>query len=356
MNKRLVIVLFVTIITLSAGAFAQTNGLGDAIETMSSGRINWTVGEVTATGIGVPPAMPVNAAQARAMAERAAFVVALRNLLETVKGVRVDSETVVENFMVKSDVIKTQVNGIVRGARVIKTQYLSDGSVEVLVGMSMKGALLDTIVPETFGRPSIGQTPLKITPVPQRPPDLKPTPAPIQPAKPQIPSPAPIKPAEPFKPSVPEKKPEPAKPSPPPAVIVPEKKPEPVTPAPTPEGGSTLSFKGGKATGVVIDGRGLGLRPALLPRIVDAQGQEIYVGQVVTRTNAVEQGVAGYAKDVNAAANNFRVTDNPAIIKGLRASGAARTDIMVGQADAQMLRQLSSKGDFLQYCRVIIVY
>jgi hypothetical protein len=115
-------------------------------------------------------------------------------------------------------------------------------------------------------------------------------------------------------------------------------------------------FKGGVATGLVIDGRGLALRPALLPRIIDSQGQEIYVGQVVTRTNAVEQGVAGYAKDVTAAANNFRVTDNPAVIKGLRASGSSKTDIIVAQADAQMLRELGNKGDFLQNCRVIIVY
>ena len=115
-------------------------------------------------------------------------------------------------------------------------------------------------------------------------------------------------------------------------------------------------FKGGVATGLVIDGTGLELKPALLPKIIDANGQEIYVGQIATRTNAVEQGVAGYAKDVNAAANNFRVTDNPAIIKGVRATGTARTDIVVGQADAQTLRELSSKGNFLQYCRVIIVY
>jgi hypothetical protein len=80
------------------------------------------------------------------------------------------------------------------------------------------------------------------------------------------------------------------------------------------------------------------------------------VGQVVTRTNAVEQGVAGYAKDVNAAANNFRVTDNPVVFKGISAAGAAKTDVMLGQADAQSLRQLSGRGDFLQYCRVIIVY
>jgi hypothetical protein len=166
--------------------------------------------------------------------------------------------------------------------------------------------------------------------------------------------PKPVAPA----PAVPEKKPEPAKPALPPAATTPEKRPEqpePSKPGTSPEA-PTVAFKGGTATGLVIDGRGLGLRPALLPRIVDAQGQEIYVGQVVTRTNAVEQGVAGYARDVNAAANNFRVTDNPAVLKGLRASGSTKTDIVLGQADAQALRQLSGKEDFLQYCRVIIVY
>jgi hypothetical protein len=125
----------------------------------------------------------------------------------------------------------------------------------------------------------------------------------------------------------------------------------PAVPAP-----ATVDFRGGVATGVVIDGRGLGLRPALLPRIVDQQEQEVYVGQIVTRTNAVEQGVAGYARDVKASSNNFRVTDNPAVIKGLSASGTAKTDIMIAQADAEVLRQLSSTGDFLQYCRVTIVY
>jgi hypothetical protein len=217
--------------------------------------------------------------------------------------------------------------------------------------MPMKGAFLNVLVPETFGKPFVGQIPLKPAPVPQKPSDVKPTPEPTPPSKPLIPPVTPDKPAEPPKPPVavtPDKKPEPVQPAP--------QQPEPSLPTPAPDAGSTMAFKGGTATGVVLDGRGLGLRPALLPRIIDPQGQEIYVGQIVTRTNAVEQGVAGYAKDVNAAANNFRVTDNPAVIKGVRASGAARTDVVVGQADAQMLRQLSSKGDFLQYCRVIIVY
>jgi hypothetical protein len=163
-----------------------------------------------------------------------------------------------------------------------------------------------------------------------------------------------VEPTKPV-PQQPEKKPDPPK-MVQPQQPQPDKKPEPAPQPPLVPDQSTTQFKGGKATGVVIDGRGLGLKPALLPKIIDPQGQEIYVGQVVARTNAVEQGVAGYARDVNAAANNFRVTDNPAVIKGVRASGAARTDIMLSQADSQVLRDLGKKGDFLQYCRVIIVY
>lgn len=333
---------------------AQMAANTDAIETVGQGSINWTLGEVSATGIGVPPSSAVNSAQSRAMAERAAMVVALRNLLEVVKGVRVDSETVVENFVTKSDIIRTRVDGIVRGAMPVKKQYFSDGSVEITVAMKMRGPLMDAIIPESFG--SRGGSSPSIRPVPVVP--APPSPArPQQPSTPSVTLAQPERRPEPARPEPP--KPEPQRPTPPPASQpTPEKRPEPPPPAvvaAVPDQG-TAQFKGGKATGIVIDGRGLGLKPALLPKIVDPQGQEIYVGQVVTRTNAVEQGVAGYAKDVNAAANNFRVTDNPAVIRGLRASGAARTDIMLGQSDAQTLRDLGRKGDFLQYCRVIIVY
>jgi hypothetical protein len=341
-------------LAFGAASHGQTIGPSDAVETVGQGMINWTSGEVYATGIGAPPAHSVNPAQARAMAERAAQVVAYRNLLEIVKGVRVDSETVVENFMTKSDIIRTRIDGIIRGAMPVKKQYMSDGSVEVTVVMRMKGDFLNAVVPETFGSSTLPPTPLRPAPSLQTPAPSKP--APVQPAPAKRPEPSPVEPAKPA-PVLPqlEKKTEPPKLTQP--QQQPEKKPEPPQrpPIAVPDQ-STVQFKGGKATGVVIDGRGLGLKPALLPKIVDPQGQEIYVGQVVPRTNAVEQGVAGYAKDVNAAANNFRVTDNPAVIRGVRASGAARTDVMLGQADAQMLRDLGKKGDFLQFCRVIIVY
>jgi hypothetical protein len=55
--------------------------------------------------------------QARLMAERAATVVAQRNLLEIIKGVRVDSDTRIQDLMAKDDTVYQRVEGVVKGAR-----------------------------------------------------------------------------------------------------------------------------------------------------------------------------------------------------------------------------------------------
>ena len=70
---------------------AQTANPTHLVEKTSSGSVNWTSGWVKAAGIGVPPS---NAGSAgKALAQRAAFSVAVRNLLEVVKGVRIDAAT-----------------------------------------------------------------------------------------------------------------------------------------------------------------------------------------------------------------------------------------------------------------------
>ena len=119
-------------------AWAQSAGLKDAVEPMGQGVVNWSTGWVKATGLGAPPPN-AGPGQARAMAQRAAYVVAVRNLLEVVKGVRIDSVTLVENFMVTNDVIRTQVSGFVRGAQVDKTDVQADGAVEVTVKVPLYG-------------------------------------------------------------------------------------------------------------------------------------------------------------------------------------------------------------------------
>ncbi len=273
---------FLLVLGLGAGtATAQLVGtIKDVIEpTGSSGKVDWTTGVITAVGIGAPPAQPANPAQARAMAERAAQVVAYRNLLEAVKGVRVDSTTTVENFMVTSDVIRTEVNGIIQGATVMDKKYMSDGSVEVTVGMKLTGALAETLLPKGSATP-----------------------------------------------------------------------PTPPTAAP-----GAPAAAGQLYTGLVVDARGLGVRPALAPKILNEDGKEVYGSAWISRDYAVREGMVGYLKDPAAAQTNPRVADKPLMVKAIKASGDARVDTVISNADAAAIQSASQNLSMLEKCRVIIL-
>lgn len=104
-----------------------------------NGQINWETDTVEAIGTGVPPANAKSPAQAKGLSRRAAIVDAQRNLLEAIKGVQVDSETTMENLTITSDVVKTKVSGLVRGARIIREQQMPDGSYQVVMAVKLYG-------------------------------------------------------------------------------------------------------------------------------------------------------------------------------------------------------------------------
>ncbi|MEE8315250.1 MAG: hypothetical protein V3R70_01735 [Syntrophobacteria bacterium] len=269
------IVVFVSaVLMVGAMVWAQ----GEVVQQFDQGSINWSTGKVVAVGIGAPPSKPANMAQARAMARRAAITVARRNLLEISQGVQVDSMTLVKDFTVRSDIIRTSVQGVVRNAQVIDTAYMSDGSVEVTMVMSLGGEFANVILPP----PPVGTV---------------------------------------F-------------PLPPPGTEMPASQ---------------------VYTGMVIDARGLGARPAMAPKIVDESGKEIYGSAMVNREFAVQQGMVGYAKDLSAAQGNNRVTDRPVTIKALRTSGAAKVDVVISDSDAAKLTSAAENLSFLQKCRVMVV-
>ena len=64
------------------------------------------------------------------MTERAAKVDGYRNLLEQAYGLQVTGSTTVRDFVTQSDVIRTQLDAFIRGAKVVDTRILDDGSVE----------------------------------------------------------------------------------------------------------------------------------------------------------------------------------------------------------------------------------
>ncbi len=90
---------------------------GPVEELLPGGAIDWSGKTVRAKGTGVLDPGNANKTQARLMAERAATVVAQRNLLEIIKGVRIDSDTRVQGFMTDYDVVYQRVDGIVKDAR-----------------------------------------------------------------------------------------------------------------------------------------------------------------------------------------------------------------------------------------------
>ncbi len=145
-----------------------------AIDQVSStGSVNWDTGVIEACGIGVPSSIAKSPAQARLMARRAAIADAQRNLLEAIGGIKVTAETTVRNFETTSDIVNTQVFGIIRGAKIVDEQLLPDGTYQVTLQVSLfgKGGLSEIITNAT--------KPAAPVPLPQPSSSYKPVPLPI---------------------------------------------------------------------------------------------------------------------------------------------------------------------------------
>ena len=111
----------------------------------------------------------------------------------------------------------------------------------------------------------------------------------------------------------------------------------------------------GGVTGVIIDARGLNARPAMAPRILDQNGNPIYGPGKYSRQYAVENGVAGYSKTLEAAQKDQRVMGNPIVVKGVATSGTNKTDITISNADVSKIDMANRNYKVLNDCRVLIL-
>lgn len=255
------------LLVMSVGAQAQNNVTQDI---PGHGQINWTDKTITARGSGAPGKKGKSQAAKRLSAERAAKLDAYRNILETLKGVQVDSKRSASDAMSGAD-IKAQVQGILRGAQVVDTVYYSDLSVDVVLRMPLDGALTQALAPK------------------------------------------------------------------------------PAQKGPVPTKGTS------KNTGLVINAKGLQVVPALSPRVIDEKGKEVYGATYVAEKTMLENGIVGYAKDLDAAKGHERVKGKPMVMRAIATGDGGKSDIVISNADADKLRDPDSNVAFLAEGRVIVV-
>ena len=294
MKRTLALLSFSFILLSSVQGQGWGWGSNDAVQQVDNGAMNYSNGFVVATGIGAISPLAQNPGMARATAVRAAKVDAMRNLLEAVMAVTVSSETTVRGAAIENDVVKTSVEGMVKGARMrdidgdgrgsnSDIRYLSDTSIEIEMEVHMSG-ISEVILPAA---------------------GFAPAPAPTAGG-----APAPAAPA-----------------------------------APRP----------GTVTGLIVDARGLGLRPAMSPKVLDQNGGVVYGPGNFTREFAVKFGVAGYSKNLEQAQQDPRVVGNPMVVKGVGVQGANKADLVLAAGDVSRVKGADSSGKFLSNCKVMIL-
>lgn len=251
---------------------------------------------MTAIGYGYLPAgMPVG--RAKLMARRAAIVDAQRNLVEIIKGTAVDAETSMENYLVTSDIVKTKVNGMVTGARIVAEKLDADGSYEVTMEVPMYGvgSVSDVAINAIVG-------------------DSAPVPVPApNPAFVQIYNQISV---------------------------------------------NDNSFGSGY-TGVVIDAQNSGILRTFCPAVYDTKGRAVYGVNNVDKNFAVNNGIVEYAEGSEqwsrVTAGTSRAGANPLVIKivGLRERVVNKCDVIISEADADKLLTENQRSHFLDRYAVV---
>jgi hypothetical protein len=143
-------------------ALAISAGASPAAALAESGAVDWQKKVVKCTGSGAANLRDAggNAAVARIGAEKTAKLDALRNCMETLKGVQLQSGQTVGGALKSDAALTGRVEGLVRGFRVVGApRYYSDGGVEMDVEVPLEGALSDALLPKPEAKPPKAQGP-----------------------------------------------------------------------------------------------------------------------------------------------------------------------------------------------------
>jgi hypothetical protein len=270
----------------------------------SKGCIDWTNGIMYAVGLGIPNPDYKVESQKKAMTLRAAKVDAMRNLLEMLEGVNISSETTVKAGMLTDDTIQTQIKGKLHNVIQAGQKSMEDGSIWMTVKMFMKdirSILLNTISggsnSDTWHSKSDSFNQKASQPTQTESQDNQ--------------------------------------------VNEPESQ----------YGGSIDQVY----SGLIIDAKGIGLTPALSPKVYSESGKEVYGSINVGRDFSLKYGISGYAKELEKAKSNNRIKGNVLLLKAKGLYNGNDSDLAISNDDANLLSQLDKSQAFLREARVMIL-
>lgn len=296
--------------------------------TAAGGSVNWSTAKVSAEGYGVQPDN-ANAKVGPLLACRAAVVDAQRNLLEATQGVRVTATTVINNYMLSSDEVKSSVEGVVKNARLLSREPDDEGGCKVVMDIPLGGTASRSIYQHLADEQT---TTASINPLQWLLRELIPVAAASTIDNETV--------SPPWKPE-----------------ITNISKRLSVVESKLSDTQRVESTEVNEPTGIVVDARGSNFIPSLSPKIRQLRGAVIYPERGIKGSERLLTGgqlVSLFARDVDFAINHPVVGARPLLVKALRTYGDTRTEIVVTEDYASKIAKLNQAG-FFDDAGVIIV-
>lgn len=271
------------------------------IQEYAHGAINWLTGTVTAKGESLSTGLAVSSREARLKTMRAATVDARKNLLEILNKIPVTEKLRVKNILRADEDIMQFVRGDMQNSRITSTSFAEDGVASVTVSITLRDMFLEKLIGKHVSFHRVNDNPYSA------------------------------------------------------ANAVAESIEHAVLPDSQQDSAESDIVLPIAYTGLLIDAREVGISPAITVNIVDETGHVLYSPRVVNRNVALRNGMVEYAGTWEEAIASKRSSTNPLVLKAVRVQGKTRSNIVISDEQALLLKQINNAHNFLEEGRVVVV-
>lgn len=316
MIKNVPLVIAISIFALvfqPASARADKRELGGAghyVQRFETGRVDWTTGEIT-----VSTEASSGSGYQSSLAVRKAIVQARKHLYDILASLNLDSERTIGVYLSGDSAVQSRVRSLLQNSRM--DRFSQVGRVAVRAGADLRGTLAKALFPYSvqFQGGVSPQMSVLVSDCLEQSPKIK--------------------------------------------ELVPELSPPALVRSPVfaqellPTEADFAAM--GLYTGLVVDARGLGALPALLPLVFDVKGQGVYGPHMVGREAAARLGVVTYVRSEKSRAVRSRSGRSPFLTKALAVAGSGRSDLVISEEAGEIARGLFKRRSVLSRCSVVVL-